>query len=499
MSDVAAYLSRLDEARENPTLRLLNMKWAAVILAVFAEAFGDEHRPVRTEVFHSQVAVLLDELRELGYPVPDGEPRDLCRSWVDALWLKRLPDDANNGEIYELTSYTLEAQRTINGLAREQVLLSDSRLAMILNSAQDLALEASPDREHRIQILQDEIARLQAQLDDLVAGGEINTASDDKMLNGFLSLADLLGQLPGDFQRVTEGIRRIHRDMVQGFRGEGLSKGEVLDAYIEKSEQLTSHTREGRAFESALTILNDHQQMDSFRENLRAILRHAFAESLRADERREFADANTMLSRGLDTVIRERHKASRSLRDHLTSRDSAQERELGQLLVRIQDELRIWMQDARPRDTVPLDRMPSKLDLDWVLTRFYDPSADKPAPDLRDVTELAPATWSLEELRRWGGPLGDEVRSGIADLFETGEAHTVGEAFNLLPDNLRRPVEVFALMQTLTNLPEVWAAMADGEVEFVTAVRPDGSRRTMHIPRLTPTAAQMRPTRGDRN
>lgn len=490
VSSIAATLSRLNEARENPTLGLLNQKWATSILAVFSEAFGEEHRPIRTEVLHSQIEILFDELEELGYPVPDGEPRELCRAWVDARWLKRLPQA--DGEVYELTAAALEAQRTINGLAREQVVLSDSRLTTILRTAQDLALTASPDRDQRMRILQTEIDRLRAQFDDLAAGGPMDAATDDEMLNGFLNLSNLLSQLPGDFQRVTEGIRRIHRDMVQGFRDADLTKGEVLDAYIDQSEQLTAQTREGRAFDSALVILNDQDQMDALKQNLRSILDHSFSETLRPIERREFLDANAMLGRGLDLVVHERHKASRSLRDHLATRDSAQARELGQLLVRIQEELRIWMQDARPRDTVPLDRMPAKPGLDRVVTRFYDPTTEKSAPGLDDVTRHAPAVMSFDEVRRWGGPLVAEVREGIANLIGAGAAATVGEAFNQLPDHLRRPVEVFALMQVATNTPGLWNPDTD-DFEIVEAIRPDGTTRQMPIPRISPTPTQIHP------
>lgn len=490
MSGIAANVSRLNDARDKPTLSLLRQKWATVILAIFDEAFGDEHRPIRTEVFHSQVEVLLDELAELGWPVPDGDVRDLCRAWVEARWLKRLPHD--DSEVYELTAAALEAQRTINSLASEQVVLNESRLTTIMNKAQELALNAQPDREKKILVLQAEIDARQAQIDHLLAGGELAAATDDSMLNGFIDLNDLLSKLPGDFQRVTEGIRQIHRDMVQGFREADLTKGEVLDSYIEQSEQLTRQTAEGRAYESALTILNNEELMGRFKDNLRIIIGHPFSDTVRSDERRDFLDANAMLGRGLDLVVHERHKASRSLRDHLATRDSAQARELGQMLARIQGELRIWMQDARPRDTVPLDRMPAKLDLDRVVTRFYDPSTEKSAPGLDDVTGHAPTVLSLDEVRRWGGPLVGEVREGIANLIEQGAAVTIGEAFNLLPDHLRRPVEVFALMQVATNTPGLWNPDCD-DFELVEAIRPHGTTRQMPIPRISPTPTQMQP------
>lgn len=491
MSGIGANLSRLNEVRENPTLGLLNLKWSTVILAVFAEAFGEERRQVRTEVFHSQVEVLLEELAELGYDVPDRETRDLCRSWVESRWLRRLPSE-DGGELYELTSYALEAQRTINGLAREQVVLSDSRLTTIISKAQELALNAHPDREEKIRILQTEINDRQAQIERLLAGGELAAATDDGMLNGFIDLNDLLSKLPGDFQRVTEGIRQIHREMVQGFHEADLTRGEVLDAYIDQSERLTGQTVEGRAYESALTILNDEKLMGRFKENLRTIIAHPFADTVRPDERREFLDANAMLGRGLDLVVHERHKASRSLRDNLATRDSAQARELGQLLVRIQGELRIWMQDARPRDTVPLDRMPAKLNLDRVVTRFYDPATEKSAPGIDDVTRHAPAVLSLDEVRRWGGPLVAEVREGIASRIEAGTATTIGQAFNQLPDHLRRPVEVFALMQVATNTPGLWNPDSD-DFEIVEAIRPDGTTRKMPIPLISPTPTQIHP------
>ena len=100
----------------------------------------------------------------------------------------------------------------------------------------------------------------------------------------------------------------------------------------------------------------------------------------------------------------------------------------------------------------------------------------------------------LDEQSRLVKNLGD---CGVMILRNHGLlsiGRTIGEAFNQLPDQLRRPVEVFALMQIATNIPGMWNPDSD-DFEFVEAIRPDGSRREMPIPRMTPAPGQLRPQR----
>ncbi|MFX4270750.1 DUF3375 domain-containing protein [Propionibacteriaceae bacterium Y1685] len=487
MTGIAGEVARIKEACDGPTLRLINHKWAALVLSVFRTSFGQQTKLVKAERLHSQVDSYLDELMSQGYDVPpNAQGRSLCQSWMRETWLKRVPSE--DGEAYELTSHTLAAQGVIERLSRERALLSESRLTTILDAVRRTAQDADPDRESRISGLDAEIARLSAERDRLAEGGELLRASDERMLNGYLDVMDLMGQLPGDFRRVEEAVDRIHRQMIKNFRSEDRPKGEVLDAYLAESQTLTSQTEEGRAFEGALAILNDERLLTGLREDLRTIMQHPFVEALGLSkaERRQFLDAASVLRSGLYEVQGQQHKASRSLAEHLASHDSAQERELTLVLRRLSEELGLWMESARPRDYVPMPWMPAKVEIDHLRTRFYDPATERPTSALEDVSGLAPEPLSLEEVRRFGGPQLEDVRAGVEGALRERDLTTLGAAFNELDVDLRRPVEVFGLMHMATE----WGLM-DGEVrdvEVVRTVRPDGSTRQLSVPRLDASA-----------
>ncbi|UHJ58740.1 DUF3375 domain-containing protein (plasmid) [Mycolicibacterium fortuitum] len=87
MSGVAADLARAERAFDKPTLSLMSRKNAAVVIAVFTTIFGQEHRVVPADRFHTLVEALLGELRAAGADTIDEPARGLCRRWVGEQWL----------------------------------------------------------------------------------------------------------------------------------------------------------------------------------------------------------------------------------------------------------------------------------------------------------------------------------------------------------------------------------------------------------------------------
>jgi hypothetical protein len=488
-------LARLDQARNGPALQLVNHKWASLVFAVLRVAFSGATKTIRATRLHHQVDAYLEELDQLGWEIPPHQDgRSLCLSWMQAQWLKRVPSD-DGDEAYELTSHTLAAQRLMEGLSQERSLLSESRLTTILEAVRRAALEANPDRDSRLAALDEQIDRLSAERDRIADGGELREATDERMLNAFMDISDLIRQLPGEFRRVEESVDRIHRAMIQDFRAETRPKGEILDAYLERSHHLVSETEEGRAFEGALTILSDESLLTALKTDLRAILDHPFAQSLSKARRLEFLESTRLLREGLHGVQVQQHKASRSLADHLAHHHSVQEREVTAVLTKLQRELEQWMQHARPRDTVPMPWMPAKADVGRLRTRFYDPVVEKPTAPLEDVSDDAPEPPSRAQIRRDGGPRVAAVRAGVSDALRSGRATTLGAAFNELDAELRRPVELFGLAQLATSIDML--AGSEAHFEAVTARRPDGTRRHLTLPVLPVTAEQIGSRGGD--
>jgi hypothetical protein len=200
-------LSAFRDAFTKPTLRLLDRKWAPLVLAVFRTAFTRDQRTIPADRLHLQVDNYLDELRLGGEPVPDGPGRALCMQWLGHNWLIRTRDD-DDTEHYSLTSHALEALDLVQSLTRDRSLISESRIHTILDVVRRVATEANPDRQARLDRLDAQISGLTAERDRIAAGGEIAPASDDQMLDGYTNLLSLIGQLPLTSRRTRPWSRR---------------------------------------------------------------------------------------------------------------------------------------------------------------------------------------------------------------------------------------------------------------------------------------------------
>jgi len=480
LSDIAGELARVREAFDKPTLRLLDRKWAPFVLAVFNASFSRERRSVQADLLHTQVDAYLADLRSVGSDVPAKNGRALCVQWMNDQWLFR-ETSAGGEEQYSLTSYALEALLLVAGLSGDRALISESRLTTIVDSVRHRATQANPDREERIRRLDLEIAEKAAERNRLSDGGEIAATSNEQMHEGYANLIDLINQLPSDFKRVEESVAGMHRQIVSDFRGEERPLGEVLDEYLAKTDALMSSTPEGRAFEGAFALLRNDALIQELKNDLETILLHPFALELSSRDRSSFMATVGLIRKGIDDVLTQRNGLTVTLREHIVNHDVVKDRELERLLREINKEIATWMLTAGPRSVVTAELMPGTLDVEHLRERFYDPTMHAAPPALDDVSLDAPQPSSLDDMRQQGGPLLDEMRLALLSAFSAGEATSVGEAFNGLTENLRRPVEILGMLQMATQIDAVHRAEA---VETFETVRPDGSRRRFSVPRI---------------
>jgi hypothetical protein len=508
MSEIAAELARVREAFDKPTLRLLDRKWAPFVLAVFKSAFSRDRRTVQADRLHSQVDAYLADLRSTGTAVPGGTGRALCVQWMNDQWLYREAGEGDE-EQYSLTSSALEALLLVEGLSRDRALISESRLTTIVDTVRHRATEANPDREQRIRRLDAQIAQMSAERDRLADGGEIAAATNGQMHEGYNNLVDLIAQLPSDFKRVEESVAGMHRQIVNDFRGEERPISEVLDEYLSKTDTLMSSTAEGRAFEGALMLLRNDELLQDLKNDLETILLHPFAMELSHSERQGFMATVSLIRKGIDDVLTQRNGLTTTLREHIVNHDVVKDRELERLLREVNKELARWMETAGPRATVTAELMPGTLKINHLREKFYDPDAHVPPPPLDDVSDEAPEPPSLDEMRTQGGPLLDDVREALVRALNDGSATSLGDAFNSLSPELRRPVEILGLLQIATQISEHVPVDAPGDalldvpvepadppqteptlLDRFETVRPDGSRRAFHVPRIILTTTE---------
>ena len=493
MSDIVAELVRVRDAFDKPTLRLLDRKWAPLVLAVFRTTFTRDQRTVPAERLHQQVDNYLDELRLAGKPVPDGTGRALCMQWLGHNWLVRTRDD-DGAEHYSLTSHALEALDLVQSLTRDRTLISESRIHTILDVVRRFATEANPDRQARLDRLDAQIAALTAERDRIAVGGEIAPASDDQMLDGYTNLLSLIGQLPSDFKRVEEAVAGMHRQIISDFRGEARPIAEVIDQYLAKSDSLMKLTAEGRAFEGAFTLLRDEPLLVDLRRYLDIILTHPFAQALTPAEQREFRRTVKIIQDGIRDVLSQRQRLSATLRDHIVHYNVVRDRELDATLRQINQQLEVWMRTTGPRASVDVELVPAKIDVEHLRERFWDPAEAAPPPPLEDVSDTAPPALDLDAIRNQGGPALIRLREQLIAAAAVGEHKSVADVFGALPNGLRRPVELIGLIHLLlgarpddpaVDLPSTGALTAAIErQERVETVRPDGTCRIFTMPVL---------------
>jgi hypothetical protein len=486
VSEVVGELARARDALARPTLRLLDGKWAAFRIAVFRCSFSRDRRAVQADRLHVQVDTYLGELYRDGIDVPPNlTGRALCNQWVNDQWLFR--DNAPDGSlIYSLSSSALEALDLVQSLSRDRALVSESRLTTILDTVHRWALEASPDAEARIERLNAQIAELEAERDRLEAGGEATAANDDRMLDGYANLIDLIGQLPSDFKRVEESVLDMHRQILRDFRDEDRPVVDVLDEYLAEQDKLVRTTPEGRAFDGAFVLLRDDALLQRLRENMQVLLAHPAAAALDARDVHEIRGTVTVIRQGTRDVLDQRRRLTATLKEHIVNHDALAERELDRVLRGIERELAKWMVSAGPRATVPVELLPQKVEVGHLRDRLWDPASATPPPPLEDVKDDAPDPPTVAELRMQGGPSLDELLSALVDAFGSGDIDTVGQLFNDLPAELRRPVEILGLLHVVSRVD----ALRSG-TEVFEAIRPNGECRNFLVPTVSPTPAEV--------
>ncbi len=498
MNDIVGELARVRTAFDTPTLTLLHRRLAPVVVAIFRSAFSRDQPSVPAARLHEQVDTYLDQLRLEGYAeLPTGTGRDVCLRWMREQWLVRSTDD-DGSEAYSLTSHAQDALRLVTTLTRERASLSEHRIATIVAHVRRFNADANPDRAERVRILDSQIAQLAAERDRLDSGEPLAEVSPDYMLEGFGELLQLIGALPSDFARVGEAFVALRGQILASFQAEDRHAGDVIDEYLSRADTLMTATAEGRAFEGAFALLRDDELLLQLKEDLTALLTHPLAADILNDaDRRELRSTVQLINRGIEGVLTQRNRVTATLRDYIVTHDVARDRELDATLRRIDAALQKWMQTAGPRRTVPLELLPRDVDISHLRERFYTPDEDASPPPLADVSGHRPGDVSLADLLAQGGPQVEALRRAMASLEQPGAISTLGELFAELAPALRRPVEIFGLLQLAHNSPAL--APAPG-VESYAAVRPNGSRRRLTAPKVVTVAGSSAETDpGDRN
>ncbi|MCK0117739.1 DUF3375 domain-containing protein [Isoptericola sp. S6320L] len=488
---LATALAGVERAFAAPTLGLLHKAEAPLVVAVLRCVFTPDRPTVATEQLHVELDDLLGELRT-AVPagdasagrvpgVPDEPARVLCTRWVRERWLVRSLDDAG-AERYRLSSYAAEALDVVSRTQGTRGLVSESRIRTLLVTVEDLARDAHPDRESRMQELRSRIDEAQAELGRLEAGGEVESVEPARLTEQYDHVLSLVRELPTDFARVAESISALQRDMVTRLRQDERTTGVVVADYLDASENLLERTPEGRAFAGAMELLGDPDLLDGLEQRVRSILEHPFAAELPADHRAVLQTLRAQLVGAIEVVLAAQARASRTVTAQIRHHNPLRDRELDDALREATAAMAEWFPASGRAARVEPLRWFERARPGRLRTALHDLRPETPPDDLEEWTDDHSPGDEIADLRAMGGPQHAEI---LAHLGTLAGPTSIGRAFAAGPAFLRRPVELLGYL-------DVAVSDADGGtsgdvpatgLERVTATRADGTVRDFVLPR----------------
>lgn len=323
----------------SPVVRLLRSGNAPFIIDFLQRRFKDAS--VIT-IHHGDLIVSLHEyIEEIQESYPDQlsqKPEAYLNDWRSGenRWLLRFLEAGSNEAVYQLTSYSEQVlsfvDRALNPTG--SFIGTESRLQLIVGLLHELTIGASRDSDERLAHLREERQRIQAEIDELEAGGAVTRFTSAKIREQFATALSLLKELQSDFRAVEEQFKEITRQVQQRHAQALQSRGEILGFALD-SEDVLKHEDQGVSFyEFVRLILSPNQ-----REKLDRIVAQLIQIEELADQSEGLDTVRRMVPALLaeaEKVMRTNQRLTATLRRLLDERTYRERRRIAQVLNEIQ-------------------------------------------------------------------------------------------------------------------------------------------------------------------
>ncbi|WP_040164344.1 DUF3375 domain-containing protein [Microbacterium gorillae] len=462
----AAY-QRSAAAFRNPMLDLLHGRYAPFVVAVLSVVFTPDRPAVAVADAHAEIGEALEELRSTDAAdrhLPSGTAREICRYWVRVGWLA--PQIEGDVETYRLTAHAVGALEIAGRAGGGRARVSRSRVRTLLEAVDRLARDSATDPEHRIALLHEERDALDAEIARLEAD-EAEPVEDEQLLEEAENVLHLGRELPADFARVAESITAMQRDVVAELRRDVRPTGDVLREYLERGRHVMQSTPEGRAFQGALRLIGDPDQIERLATHLQSVLTQPFSRLLDTAQRSDLDAIGRHVEQGVQKVLTAQRRASQVITAQVRTHDPVRDRQIDDLLRSVMSGMQTLMQHGGATERVDPVHTFAVADTGHLRQTLHDlrPVAE-PAP----LTEADEVEFTDDDSRAWGGPHYPELERYVATL---GDRFDLAAAFAGADEDTRRPVDLLGLLEIAHR-----NGMSEGaEVSIAEARRPDGTSR----------------------
>ena len=328
MTIQARALTYKRQKEQSAAIRLLHADNAPVLLAVVAEHFprGAEPRPAAQlyELMAADFAVLRDT-----FDLPK-TPAAYCNDWVKAGWLVRKSGTKTTGETLEPSEQALNALQMMERVSAPRTAVTASRVTSISNALQALARDTDPDIESRLRQLEEERARIDAEIAQ-VERGEFELPSPAAVRE---RVGDILGQasaIPGDFARVRHELEALNTQLRRQLLDPEGSRGDVLDE-IFAGVDLIGESDAGRSFNAFYSLVVDPERGAWLDTWIAQVLERADDTAMTPEERAKFRTLFRDMEDAGYEVNGMMTRLARNLRNYVASEQFAEDRRMIELL-----------------------------------------------------------------------------------------------------------------------------------------------------------------------
>jgi hypothetical protein len=263
----------------SPSITLLHSRNAALILGFLYKEFQSNHstRKSNTEL----VRKLAVELEEHSDDVVEEENKTLfeessirakkyLESWTNKGYLLKTPDEKGE-HWHELTSDTSKTLLWIEDLLNKQKFVgTNSRFKDIFQKIESLVKNSNADPDTRVKDLENEIAKIQNQINRIKSTGVVDTLDKTRIEEEFSELNRQAKSLLADFREVEDNFKGIARDIYEKQSAQAYSKGGLLGLALDSWAELRTKDQ-GRSFYAFWEFLQSDASKEEFKQLVDAL------------------------------------------------------------------------------------------------------------------------------------------------------------------------------------------------------------------------------------
>lgn len=270
---------------DHPAARLLRLPSAAFVLAFLDESF---HATASVSVAEDSLRMRLERWLEERRAEESFQFERSAAEYLDEWcsdgcgWLRKV--SLQDGVAFELTSASEKALGWLEGMrGGQQVVGTESRMENIFRELGELLQQANGDAESRLADLRTQRERLDAEIDEILATGEVRTLESWQVNERYSRVLDAARSLAGDFRQVEENFRRIAEEVVKRNSASDERKGEILGRTLDSHDTLRE-SPQGRSFYGFVRLLLDPERRERFEAQVDEALKlPTLSAELRAD------------------------------------------------------------------------------------------------------------------------------------------------------------------------------------------------------------------------